>query len=408
VLRAWAPWHLLRQFWYDGAADHERVLPLACGDGGVIVVQVLDLPPSARSATAVRLGIANGQLDLPTALVQGACDGQGVCMFTGLVDFDWEVTLASREFSFVPRVRQMKLATLPANPWFTTQRRGTVLLRGVLRRTDGPALAGVRIARDTRGETFAADESAVTDRGGAFCIATSLLAGEPFVLRLADREWVLKQDKRPPQRGYLQRAYASCYEGVADARNELRLEAERGAAVRARIVDADGVPVALERAELQDDLPGRGWYEIAEGATEPDGTVAFPIISPIADELRVRVACPRGFAVSAPFRLASPGQRVIELRLQPAGAIEGTVSGPDGAPLPGACVVLQDVLKVRNQTLVTPVDKVLADRRGRFRFVAVPPGPHQLALVARNGSLITLADVDVAPGAAVTQHCLAR
>jgi len=173
--------------------------------------------------------------------------------------------------------------------------------------------------------------------------------------------------------------------------------------VRARIVDADSVPVALERAELQDDMTERGWYRIAEGATEPDAR-SRSRSSPIADELRVRVACPRGFTVSPAFRLASLGQRGSNSGCS-VGAIEGTVFGRTVRPRPGACVVLQDVLQERNQTLTTPSPRCCRSPRA-LPLRRGPARPHQLALV---GATVRAhcGRHRGAPGAAVVQDCLA-
>jgi len=215
---------------------------------------------------------------------------------------------------------------------------------------------------------------------------------------------VLKQDKAGRSSGYLERAYASCYEGVADAKSWLRLEAERGAVVRARIVDADSVPVALRTAELQERHEERGWYPIAEGATSP---TARSRSDHLADRRRTARAgrLPARVHGLAGVRLASLGN-ACRTRLQRPGAIEGTVFGrtvrrdPERAWCCRTCC--------RNATKRSRPRRQGAGRSPRgFRFVAVPPGPHQLALVGRDGSARTAGRHRVAPGAAVVQDCLA-
>ena len=57
------------------------------------------------------------------------------------------------------------------------------------------------------------------------------------------------------------------------------------------------------------------------------------------------------------------------------GVIEGTVSDPSGAPVPGATVVLKNTATNLERTLATDAD-------GRFRGLLLPTGPYRITVTA--------------------------
>ena len=394
VLRAWARGCLLRQFWYTATADEERVLHLERGQGGVLTVSAQGLSPAAAAATRVRL---SAPFLLPGAMTTGVLDDLGRWQATGLIDLPWTVALSAPACVFVPREQNARIGVGLS---FTAWPEPSLPLRGVLRGPDGHGLPGLTIVRDQgrhQGHGVPAEMAAVTDAAGCFRLTLPLREGEAFSVHLADSPWVLQQDKEPQHRGFLTRDWLSHFEGTADPKQDLQLHAVPAAFVRAHVVDQDGAPVPFLRAELLDRMDKRApeWSVMACSVTGPDGTVAFPGVAAIGDQVRVHAADSRGAGVSAPFLLAAAQLQRIELQLQRPGTVEGTVVSAAGGPLPGARVSLCEGGEPGDRLTTVP-----ADRQGRFRFVGVEPGSHRLVL-DRGRQVQQLGTVEVPAGGVV-------
>jgi Carboxypeptidase regulatory-like domain/TonB-dependent Receptor Plug Domain len=76
------------------------------------------------------------------------------------------------------------------------------------------------------------------------------------------------------------------------------------------------------------------------------------------------------------------------------GVIEGTVTGPDGGPLPGATVTLRNTATNYEQTATT-------NGEGRFRALLLPLGPYRITIALEGFSTLVREGIDLAVGQSV-------
>jgi hypothetical protein len=76
------------------------------------------------------------------------------------------------------------------------------------------------------------------------------------------------------------------------------------------------------------------------------------------------------------------------------GVIEGTVTGPDGGPLPGVTVTLRNTATNYEQTVVT-------NHEGRFRALLLPLGPYRITVALEGFSTLVREGIDLAVGQSV-------
>jgi hypothetical protein len=89
----------------------------------------------------------------------------------------------------------------------------------------------------------------------------------------------------------------------------------------------------------------------------------------------------------------------IRLQLVPTARIEGTVTGPDGGPVPGTPVVATAITEANSMDLFSPgsLGTAPVDAQGRFTFPAVPPGRY--VITARTSPAAATQGGVTAPGA---------
>ena len=84
------------------------------------------------------------------------------------------------------------------------------------------------------------------------------------------------------------------------------------------------------------------------------------------------------------FTVAAGEAKSIQLWLRPLGVVAGTVSGPDGAPLDHAKVMLSHYRTVDGTRVLVPEREVWTDQTGSFRVTGVAPGQFLLSAYSRN------------------------
>jgi hypothetical protein len=169
----------------------------------------------------------------------------------------------------------------------------------------------------------------------------------------------------------------------------LRLGAS--AAVTGAVTVREGAPVAGASVGLS---PHGAGGEFERATTGPDGRFAFEGLAPGRYDLDVTA---EGYTSAVRTGLAVlPGERFeVALALDGTGAVEGKVTGPDGAPAAG--------VRVRaGRRLGAPAGNVDAEARtgpdGRYRVTGLERGPSEVVASQEGGPPAASAAVDVAPG----------
>ncbi len=174
------------------------------------------------------------------------------------------------------------------------------------------------------------------------------------------------------------------------------IEVTRGADARLLVVDPEGQPVSGARASLVgvDAMPD--WSAFGR-ATRADGILELSGLA--AGRHRFSVVAP-GFArVPALVDVPAPSAEPIRVTLVRGGAIEVNATGPDGAPISGARVVIEPF---QGQASPTEEGRLLAitptrtDARGLFRRDDVAPGAYRVRVSRGDGQPEQVAEVTVA------------
>lgn len=189
----------------------------------------------------------------------------------------------------------------------------------------------------------------------------------------------------------------------AEAEEEIEVSLERSAAVRGRLVDAAGVPVAGAVVAARADA----WELFLHGRAPPLGTRAEEVVWTAPTDEGGAFALPglpAGVALTLdarpeggwrpprprePLRLAPGEERAADLVLANGTRIEGVLLGADGAPRAGVAIWL---VRGGARRVFSPYETVhehaVTDPSGRFAFAGVEPGSWQVGPAAQH------ADVD--------------
>jgi hypothetical protein len=289
---------------------------------------------------------------------------------------------------------------------FTATAIGSVQLRGVLRSADGKALAGERLVCRTKKSPSMSGGTpgeATTDAEGRFVMNAPLVAGEPYSLHLVASKWVLEQQKGADTTGSWDSRYLVRYEDKADGARELSLVAQPAALVTAKLVDENGraVPFAWTELQLCRRQGSPEWTAMAYGTSRRDGTVVFPGVHSVPEDLRVRTEGSAGAGSSDAFHLERGERREMVVRVQRAGTVTGCVLDASGKPVPGFRVSLRNYDVATGRQVDGGWTNVPTGRDGRFVFVGVAPGGHRVDNL-RTGEGARASEVfEVRPGATV-------
>ncbi|MCK6480505.1 MAG: carboxypeptidase regulatory-like domain-containing protein [Planctomycetes bacterium] len=130
----------------------------------------------------------------------------------------------------------------------------------------------------------------------------------------------------------------------------------------------------------------------AEGTTGADGRFRFDALPP--GNWMVAAEAPSFAKATASASLAEgAAAALVRLLLQPACRLEGTVSGPDGKPLPGIAVEGTPVASLWGWTGATVA--ATSDPAGRWALEGLPPGEVWLWVRPRPGLRITVVSLEV-------------
>ncbi len=164
----------------------------------------------------------------------------------------------------------------------------------------------------------------------------------------------------------------------------VRMVLEGQVALRGRVADTEGAPVAefMVRATLSGSgaMFGLGAERRNQGFSEAeDGSFAMEGLSPVAWEVGITAA---GFASSEVREVSLPqleGAPELLFVLEPAAAVSGRVVDTGDAPVPGARVTLELDLGSRMEAMQGDgVPEVFTDADGEFLMEGLDPGPLSL------------------------------
>jgi hypothetical protein len=252
---------------------------------------------------------------------------------------------------------------------------------------EGRPLAGVPLVlRRSNGGVSA---EATTDEAGKITFSSPLAAGTKVIVYSTDPKWVLDQTKDERSSGSWDTRFRVDHECVLDPTTTLELRAIPACSVTGHLMLPDQRPAAFLDVELEEAQPSRSprWMPFAYATTDRDGNFRFQGRHHLDHEVRVKVECAEGFAVSEPFVMAQQGSHLVvpDLPLSPPACIEGVVRDSEQRPAPGIRVWLRDWDFGANGQRSGSVVEVITDRLGRYRFVGVPPGGAWLQLLATPG-----------------------
>jgi len=284
------------------------------------------------------------------ALIKGRTDSHGRLVIADLPDRAMVVCASARGFVHrtdhrrLPGVRSVTLALRPA-----------VELSGTVRLRNGTPVPGATVTASTRFDGSELQATAVTGRDGSYRLSAVPRGRAILAVRL-DHGLIVSTS-------------------LVDTRRlrEFPIVLDLAAAVRGRVVDdrtgrgVAGVEVAVGGSR------GRhsGGWTTAAVVTKADGTWSFPEF-PVGQLGRVRARADGYLPVERIFNPAwdvrRRGETVLrDIRLARGAVVSGEVRYETGEPAPGARVWLL--------FCGLPDDPVvIADRRGRYRFAAVPAG----------------------------------
>ncbi|HET9768326.1 MAG TPA: carboxypeptidase regulatory-like domain-containing protein, partial [Thermoanaerobaculia bacterium] len=200
-------------------------------------------------------------------------------------------------------------------------------------------------------------------------------AGDGF-FRLADRAAGQKVDLAVRRSGYtVERSLGI----LAPTGEPVVITLRPASAIRGRVVNAEGDPVAEAQLQLIMERAGGGMAfmtSLGNTTTGDDGRFAIEDVDP--GDVRINVNA-IGYL---PFERAGvevpAGKDVdgLELVLRPGATVVGTVTGPDGLPAIGAYVSV--VSDQRGGPMRTAAGYAETDGEGRYRLEGVEPGPRTL------------------------------
>lgn len=367
TLRVWCPGHQLFEQRMHLASEHACDVRLVAAHGASLRIRLDQATPEQ---------IATGELD-----VHFARAGSGTGATAGLgkptLGSDGSVLLQGLPMDLYPSSVFLKVAGARLEPGVVRFDKAPgedqLVREAAFRIVDSAALEVRGRLQDEAGRPLAArvltlsrswplpGATTRTDANGAFALRTPTAERRSAVLRLEHADLMIDGAGR----GYL-----GGHGFEIDPEQPLELTAVRARALSVRLVDRDGRAIAGAVARL---LPDGQRYGGFRARAAGDGRVRFGRLN-LGDErpFVVDVQGRWGTARSEPFRFADvAGQDLGELVVEPAAALRGVVSGPDGKPLPGARVMVRRCEPGSGKQIDGFRIETIADRRGRFAFVGL-------------------------------------
>lgn len=384
-VRAWAPGFVVGQTALWHAGDREGVtVTLAKGSGVTLDIRVEGLPEGV-AATVQVLPYGRGSHQVLPAPVRGSTE-DGTFVVAGLPDLEFNVSVYAPGHSFQPRQLTVKPGKTRHEFRFTAVADATNVVRGVLRNSDGDALAGERLV--CRAANGGRQSEATTTADGAFSFESPLAPGTEAVIYLVDSAYVTARPKPADDWSFDARDLV-WHEFVVDPQQPLAIVAQPVATVEGVVRDSEGHAVAFERITLQEFSPNRmpRWMAFQYGTTDRDGRFRFGRIRPPAGPIRVAFGANTTSPASDDFVL-DVGEHKTDLELIVARPgttrVAGRVIDERGEPVAGARVWLRDWDFAKGGQASGSVIEVLTGRDGRYRFTAVDPGGHYLQVYLEN------------------------
>ncbi|PYQ59191.1 MAG: hypothetical protein DMF53_19190, partial [Acidobacteria bacterium] len=180
-----------------------------------------------------------------------------------------------------------------------------------------------------------------------------------------------------------------------------------GGSIHGAVVDPQGEPVADAEVQTKgadrDGLAfreGQAGGDTASAVTAADGSFTLEDLAP-GVALDVIVTHP-GYGPGAAPGVAVPSEAPIRVVLQPVSSVSGHVLGPDGKPVAGASVALNESpRKLGGAFFQAPSRRLhegVTDDEGAFVFADVAPGPFQMSASAPGHQRAELRGLEVKPG----------
>jgi hypothetical protein len=399
-VRAVAPGYVLGSARVVVRDRAELDLVLQQGDGVRLAIRVTGAAAGELRGARVSLDArsASSLVSLPRSLHERRLESDGTLSLVGLPPaLDYTISIRDDGFVFQPPDHRIEKATDVHEVTFAALRPETTILRGTLRGLQGEPLPRQTVV--LRAANGFREGVATTGEDGGFEIASPLAPGEHFIAFLRRSDWTIAQSKAATRYGWDKRFWNQ-YEGVVDPEVPIELHAEPAITVRGRIVDREGQAIRFAPVVVEYELSDSRWTQLAWWQTsDREGRFEYQGLRALDDRVRVMVAGRSGAGTSDPLQLEVGKTCEVELRLDPAAIVEGTVRDARGTPIPGARVWLRNWDFARGRQADGSVEEVLTDRNGRYRHVGVTPGGHYLQL--HFGEHEPAADVEpfeVAPG----------
>jgi protocatechuate 3,4-dioxygenase beta subunit len=178
-----------------------------------------------------------------------------------------------------------------------------------------------------------------------------------------------------------------------------------GASLRGLVADAQGEPLADVEVRAQgggrDELSRLLSDEGPRAFTTADGSFTLEDLAPgVPLDL---VATHPGYAPGAAPGVAVPSAAPVRIVLQQSSRVSGRVTGPDGKPVVGASIALDESTRglagaFRHLAAHRSSHQGLTDDTGSFSFADVAPGPIGLAAEAPRHQRQELRGLEVKPG----------
>lgn len=388
ALRAFAPAFGFQDHTFHDWID-ERADLVVKRDSARLEMRLVDAPAAVCAATNPRvLAVPPGSFALPLAIERPRFDADGVCILEGLPIAEWNVALENPDQTFLRSSVRALRGPAPEPLRFQAVNGRELAVTGQVVLGDKPLAWHPLLLHETANKS-PTPLVTWTDGDGWFEFTTRASAACCF--DLDDERYAFAQAKVRGMRGAWDVGYSGLHEECALAK-ELQLVAEPAAFVRGRVVDATGAPVPNAPVELQQSVARTvrapvgdvTWRTFACAVSDVRGAFAIGGLSPTTLPVRLHAAGATRSGSTDPFQVGGP---VPVLRVGAPGRVEGWLTDADGEPRIGVRVSLGASRETNTYT----------DCDGRFVFVGVDPGVHQLGYW-RRGLVVPGDDVAVTAG----------
>jgi len=129
--------------------------------------------------------------------------------------------------------------------------------------------------------------------------------------------------------------------------------------------------------------------------TEEDGKFSFSLAEPTF----VSVQVTRGGYMADAGRMVSGGERLLDIKLVPLGAIEGRFVDANGEPLRGISIQLIQAAIDDGRKILRPLATLNTDDRGQYRFWNLVPGFYYVRALGRQGINSRMGGISTPPEA---------